>query len=181
MIKNIVGHSRRLLAVVPPDFLSQLATGKNCKPHSVVINYFTEKVTKHWLKLSSKERVYLLVFQFSFQNPFLYLKGIHKKDLLMTLAFMYNGQVNVAQVINIFFFFLFLWCYWDSWTYTNVGPFCKLLWRRVSSPVRLWASTTINLLVVSLVFLKLNSQPIYQRALQIQYFRDIPVNFPHIQ
>jgi hypothetical protein len=29
MIKNIVGHSRRLLAVVPPDFLSQLATGKN--------------------------------------------------------------------------------------------------------------------------------------------------------
>jgi hypothetical protein len=47
MIKNIVGHSRRLLAVVPPDFLSQLATGKNCKPHSVVINYFTEKITKH--------------------------------------------------------------------------------------------------------------------------------------
>lgn len=31
------------------------------------------------------------------QNPFIYLKGIQQKELLLTLSFMYNGQVNVEQ------------------------------------------------------------------------------------
>ena len=34
----------------------------------------------------------------SHQNPFLYLKGIHLKELQNVLNFMYHGEVNVAQV-----------------------------------------------------------------------------------
>ena len=31
------------------------------------------------------------------QNPFLYLKGIHLKEMKAVLNFMYHGEVNVAQ------------------------------------------------------------------------------------
>jgi hypothetical protein len=32
------------------------------------------------------------------KNPFLYLKGIHQKELQNVLNFMYHGEVNMTQV-----------------------------------------------------------------------------------
>ena len=59
----------------------------------------TDIIPAHKIILAASSPLFRKVFlhQKTQQNPFFYLKGIHKKELQAVLDFVYNGEVNIAQ------------------------------------------------------------------------------------